>query len=157
VPRLAHKESTVLKEFREFIMRGNVLDLAIAVIIGGAFGKIVTSLVNDVIMPLIGMVVGGRTNFTDYFIALDGAAYESLQVARDAGAPVLAYGAFFTTVLDFLIVALVIFFMVRTFNRLKSAPPPPTPESTTQACPYCISTIPIKARRCPFCTSELSA
>jgi large conductance mechanosensitive channel len=145
----------MLKEFREFIMRGNVLDLAIAVIIGGAFGRIVTSLVNDLIMPLIGVVAGGRTNFTDYFIALDGGSYESLQAARDAAAPVFAYGAFITTVIDFVIIALVIFLIVRTANQLKKSPPPPTPESTTRPCPYCITIIPIQATRCPACTSEL--
>src|SRR5262245_818220 len=129
VTRTAHTgRQTMLKEFREFIMRGNVLDLAIGVIIGGAFAKIVTSLVNDIIMPIIGAVFGGRANFTDYFIALDGGTYESLQAARDLGAPVLAYGAFVTSVIDFVIIALVIFLIVRTANRLKRTPPPPTPE-----------------------------
>lgn len=124
----------MFKEFREFALRGNVMDLAIGVIIGGAFGKIVTSLVNDLIMPLVGLVMGGRTNFSDYFIALDRGAYASLQAARDAGAPVFAYGAFITTVLDFLIVALVIFMLVKAINafRRKEAEAPTTPPAPTR-------------------------
>lgn len=145
----------MLKEFREFIMRGNVLDLAIGVIIGAGFGKIVTSLVNDVLMPVIGLVIGGRTNFTDYFVALDGGTYASLQAARDAGAAVLAYGAFITTIIDFLIIACIIFMIVKTANRLRRTPPPAAP--STKECPYCLSTIAIQATRCPHCTSDLKA
>jgi large conductance mechanosensitive channel len=125
----------MFKEFREFALRGNVMDLAIGVIIGAAFGKIVTSLVNDLIMPLVGLLVGGRTNFSDYFIALDRGTYASLQAARDASAPVFAYGAFITAVLDFLIIALVIFMIVKAVNAFRrkeaetpSAPPAPTRE-----------------------------
>jgi large conductance mechanosensitive channel len=143
----------MLKEFREFVMRGNVLDLAVGVIIGGAFGKIVSSLVTDVIMPLIGLILGGRTNFTDYFVALNGQTYETLQAAKDAGAPVLAYGSFISVVIDFVIIAFVIFLVVKAAHSLKRQPTPATP--TTKECPHCFSTIAIKATRCPNCTSEL--
>ena len=143
----------MLKEFREFVMRGNVLDLAVGVIVGGAFGKIVSSLVTDVIMPLIGLILGGRANFTDYFIALNGQTYETLQAAKDAGAPVLAYGGFVTAVIDFVIIAFVIFLVVKAANTLKRQPPPAAP--TTKECPHCFSTIALKATRCPNCTSEL--
>lgn len=129
----------MLKEFRDFVMRGNVLDLAIAVIIGGAFGKIVASLVNDIIMPAIGLVTGG-VNFSE----------RSLTV----GVAVITWGVFVQTIIDFIIIALVIFLIVKTANKLKKAPPPADP--TTKECPYCISTIPIKATRCAHCTSELT-
>ena len=142
----------MLKEFKEFVMRGNVLDLAVAVIIGGAFGKIITSFVNDILMPPIGLLLGG-VNFADLFIALDGNAYESLEVATTAGAPTLNYGVFLNTVIDFLIVAFVIFLIVRTANRMKK--PEPAAEITTKDCPHCFTAIPIKATRCPNCTSQL--
>lgn len=123
------KEAKMFKEFREFAMRGNVLDLAVGVIIGGAFGKIVTSLVNDIIMPIIGFLLGGRINFIDFFVVLNGATYANLQEAKDAGAPVFAYGAFITTVIDFIIVAFVIFLLVKAANNLRkkqeAAPPAP--------------------------------
>lgn len=141
----------MLKEFRDFAMRGNVVDLAVAVIIGGAFGKIVTSFVNDIIMPPIGYMLGGA-DFTDLFISLNRQQYASLADAQAAGAPTVNYGLFINTVIDFLIVAAVIFLMVRVVNRLHRAP---TPEVTTKECPYCYSTIPLKATRCPYCTSEL--
>jgi large conductance mechanosensitive channel len=128
----------MLKEFREFAMRGNVMDLAIAVIIGGAFGKIVTSLVNDVLMPLIGLVLGG-INFSEQAI-----------VVREA---VIKWGAFVQSIIDFIIVAFVIFMLVRTMNRFKK--PEPAAAPTTKECPYCFSTIPLKATRCPNCTSQL--
>jgi len=142
----------MLKEFREFVMRGNVLDLAIAVIIGGAFGKIVTSFVNDVIMPPIGLLLGG-VDFTNLFIALDGNLYESLDVAKAAGAATINYGVFLNTVIDFIIVAFVIFLIIKSANKMKK--PAPTAEPTTKECPYCFSTIPIMATRCPNCTSQL--
>ena len=128
----------MLKEFKAFVMRGNVLDLAIAVIIGGAFGKIVSSLVNDILMPVIGLIIGG-VNFSE----------RSLTV----GAAVITWGVFVQTIIDFLIIAFVIFLIVKTANKLKKAPPPADP--TTKECPHCFSVIPIKATRCPHCTSEL--
>lgn len=145
----------MLKEFKDFVMRGNVLDLAVAVIIGGAFGKIVTSFVNDVLMPPIGLLLGG-VNFSDLFIPLDGQAYESLAAAQAAGAPTINYGVFLNTVIDFLIVAFVIFLVLRAANRMRkteSAPAPAAP--TTKECPHCFTTISIKATRCPNCTSQL--
>jgi large conductance mechanosensitive channel len=128
------KEARMFKEFREFAMRGNVLDLAVGVIIGGAFGKIVTSLVNDVIMPVIGFLFGGHLNFTDFFWVLNGASYANLQEARDAGAPVFAYGAFITTIIDFVIVAFIIFLIVKGANSLrrKQAETPPAPAALSK-------------------------
>jgi len=144
------------KEFKDFVMRGNVVDLAIAVIIGGAFGKIVTSLVNDVLMPPIGLLLG-KVNFSDLFIDLSGQGYTSLAAAQEAGAATINYGVFINTVLDFVVVAFVVFLLVRQVNRLKKAEEPAAPEApTTKECPYCCSEIPIKATRCPNCTSQLS-
>lgn len=143
----------MLKEFKEFAMRGNVLDLAIGVIIGGAFGKIVTSLVNDILMPPIGLLLG-QVNFGDLYIDLSGGNYESLSAAQAAGAATINYGLFLNTVIDFLIVALVIFLIVRQINRLQKPAPKPA-EPTTKECPYCLSAIPKKATRCPACTSAL--
>lgn len=142
----------MLKEFREFAVRGNVMDLAVAVIIGGAFGKIITSLVNDVLMPLIGLILGGL-NFSGLFIALDGESYATLEAAKTADAAILTYGIFIQAIVDFVIVAFVIFMLVRTMNRMKK--PQPAAEPTAKDCPYCFSTIPIKATRCPNCTSQL--
>ncbi len=131
----------MLKEFKEFVMRGNVLDLAVAVIIGGAFGKIVGSLVNDILMPLIGLVMGG-INFSE----------KSLTV----GAAVVKWGVFIQSVIDFPLVAFVIFLVVKAANSMKKTPPPaPAAAPTTKECPHCFSTISIKATRCPNCTSEL--
>jgi large conductance mechanosensitive channel len=132
----------MLKEFKDFVMRGNVLDLAVAVIIGGAFGKIVGSLVNDIIMPLIGLAMGG-VNFSELSITV--------------GEAVVKWGAFVQTVVDFLVIALVIFLVVRSANKMKKAPAPAAPvEPTTKECPECYSTISIKATRCPNCTSEIA-
>ena len=142
----------MFKEFRRFIMRGNVLDLAIGVIIGGAFGKIVTSLVNDIIMPPVGLLAG-KVDFTSLFINLSSTPYATLTEAQAAGAPTINYGLFFNTVIDFLIVALVVFVLVRQVNRLYPRPAPAAPD--TRECPYCLSTIPLKATRCAHCTSEL--
>ena len=142
----------MLKEFREFAMRGNVLDLAIAVIIGGAFGKIVTSFVNDILMPPIGLLLGG-VNFADLFISLNGQAYPSLADAVAAGAPTINYGVFLNTVIDFIIVAFVIFLIIRAMNRFKK--PAPAAAPTTKECPHCFTNIPLKATRCPNCTSQL--
>jgi len=144
---------SMMKEFREFAARGNVVDLAVGVIIGAAFGKIVTSLVNDIVMPPIGMIIG-RIDFKSLFVALNGQAYASLADAQKAGAPTINYGIFLNTILEFVIVAFVIFLMVRQINRLKTpAPAPPTEEA--RDCPFCVSRIPVKATRCPHCTSEL--
>jgi large conductance mechanosensitive channel len=142
----------MLKEFKEFALKGNMLDLAVAVIIGGAFGKIITSLVNDVIMPPIGLLLGG-INFADLYINLSGKAYPTLAAAKEAGAATLNYGLFLNTIIDFVIVALVIFLVVRAFNKLKK--PAPAPAVTTKVCPFCQTEIPLKAVRCPHCTSEL--
>jgi large conductance mechanosensitive channel len=142
----------MLKEFKEFIMKGNVIDLAVAVIIGAAFGKIVTSFTNDIIMPVIGMALG-KVNFTDLFIALDRKVYASLAVAQAAGAPTINYGVFINTIIDFLIIAFVIFLIIHSMKKLQKAPAPAAP--TTKECPYCFTQIPIPATRCPNCTSEL--
>jgi large conductance mechanosensitive channel len=145
----------VLSEFKKFIMRGNVLDLAIGVIIGAAFGKIVTSLVNDVLMPVIGLAAG-KMDFSNLFISLNGQHYDTLADAKKAAAPTLAYGLFVNTVIEFLIVAFVIFLIVRQVNRFMPAPPPPPPPAETKECPECLSTIALKARRCPQCTTVLA-
>lgn len=145
----------MLKEFKEFVMRGNVLDLAVAVIIGAAFGGVITSLVGDVIMPPIGLVTGGM-DFKDLFVSLNGQTYANLAAAKAAGAPVLAYGAFLNTVMNFLIVAFAIFILVKQANRFKKPAPAPAAPSTKD-CPRCAMSIPLKATRCPQCTSELSA
>jgi large conductance mechanosensitive channel len=142
----------MFKEFREFAMRGNVVDLAIGIIIGAAFGKIVTSLVNDMIMPPLGLILG-KVDFSNLFINLSGKSYGSLAEAKAAGAPTVNYGVFVNNVLDFVIVAFAVFLLVRGINRLKSAPPPATP--TTRGCPYCLTTIPLQATRCPACTSAI--
>jgi large conductance mechanosensitive channel len=146
------EEYPVLKEFKEFAFKGNMIDLAFAVIIGGAFGKIITSLVNDIIMPLIGQLLG-NVNFADLFISLNGTKYASLADAQAAGAATFNYGLFINTIIDFLIVAIVIFLIVRQINRMKKAPAPVAP--TTKECPHCFTQIPIPATRCPNCTSEL--
>ena len=142
----------MLKEFREFIMRGNVVDLAVGVIIGGAFGKIVSSLVSDIIMPPIGMLLNGM-DFSNLFISLTGQPYATLAEAEAAAAPTLNYGNFINAVIDFLIVGLVIFFLIRALNRLQR--PAPAAAPVTKECPHCFSTISIKATRCPNCTTQL--
>ena len=144
----------MLKEFREFVARGNVVDLAVGVIIGAAFGGVVTSLVNDVIMPPVGLLLNG-VNFKDLFISLNGKFYPSLAAAQTAGAPTINYGNFINTVIDFLIVALVIFLLVKGINRMKR--PAPAAAPSTKECPYCHTTIPLLATRCPNCTSEIAS
>lgn len=147
------KGKNFLLEFKKFASRGNVMDLAIGVVIGGAFGKIVTSMVNDLIMPLIS-VVAGKVDFKKLFISLDGNHYATLEAASAAKAPVLTYGAFLQSVVDFLIVAFVIFVAVRQINRFsKPQGAPPTP--TTKECPQCMSNIPLKATRCAYCTQPV--
>lgn len=143
----------LLKEFKEFAARGNVVDLAVAVIMGGAFGKIVSSVVNDIIMPPIGLLLG-NVNFSDLFVSLSG-TYSTLEEAKKAAAPTINYGIFLQAVLDFVIVAFVVFILVKQINRLKRGDVPPPP--ATKDCPFCISVIPDKATRCPSCTSDLKA
>jgi large conductance mechanosensitive channel len=143
----------MLKEFKEFALRGNVLDMAIGIIIGVAFGKIITSLVNDIIMPPIGLLLG-RVNFADLYLTLGGQSYPSLAAAKAAGAATINYGAFLNTILDFVIVAFAMFLIVKQVNR--TFPPAPV-EATTRECPFCMSQIPIKATRCPNCTSQIAA
>lgn len=147
----------MLKEFREFIARGNVIDLAVGVVIGAAFGKIVTSLVEGLIMPPIGMVTG-RVDFASMFYVLDPSkgAPASLAEAKAKGVPVIAYGQFINDVITFLIVAFVIFLVVKQYNHLKSKQASDK-APTTKDCPYCLSTIPLKATRCAHCTVELKA
>lgn len=140
------------KEFKEFAMKGNVIDLAVGVIIGGAFGAIVNSLVNDVIMPFVGVLTGG-IDFSNWFIALDGKHYESLAKAKE-NAPTLAYGSFISAVVNFLIIAFSIFIVIRQLNKFRKKTPAPQPV-TTKACPFCKSSIHIDAVRCPSCTSVL--
>ncbi|MEE9618257.1 MAG: large conductance mechanosensitive channel protein MscL [Anaerolineae bacterium] len=146
----------MLQEFKEFTMRGNVLDMAIGVIIGAAFGKIITSFVNDILMPPIGLLLG-RVDFSNLFVNLSGQPYGSLEEAQAAGAATINYGLFLNTVLDFIIVAFVVFLLIRRVNRLKREPEALPAEPTTKECPYCLSTVPLKATRCPHCTSELRA
>lgn len=140
-------------EFKEFAVKGNVVDMAVGVIVGGAFGKIVTSFVNDLIMPLIGKVTGG-TDFTQLYLPLDGNTYATLEEAQAATAT-LAYGSFLTQVLDFLIIAAVIFFALKALMKLKKPAAPVEEAPTTKICPFCKMEIPIDATRCGHCTSQL--
>jgi large conductance mechanosensitive channel len=149
------KGAHMLKDFKEFVMRGNVLDLAIAVIIGAAFGGIVTSMVNDIVMPPVGLLLG-RVDFKDLFIALNGQSYPTLAAAKAAAAPVIAYGQFLNTVINFLIIAFVIFMIVRQASKLQRKPAAAA-APITKDCTYCCTAIPIAAKRCPNCTSDLRA
>lgn len=142
----------MLREFKEFVMRGNVLDLAVAVVIGGAFGKIISSFVEDVLMPPIGLALG-NVDFSNLFINLSGKDYPSVAAAKAAGAATLNYGIFFNHVINFVIIAFAIFIVVKQAARLKK-PAPAAPQSTKD-CPHCLSAIPIKATRCAHCTSDL--
>ena len=137
------------KEFRDFAMRGNVVDLAIGIIIGAAFGKIVTSFVNDILMPPLGLILG-KVDFSNLFVNLSGHDYASLPEAKAAGAPTLNYGVFINNVLDFVIVAFAVFLLVRTINRMRREPAP-----STRPCPYCLTPIPLEAKRCSACTSNV--
>jgi large conductance mechanosensitive channel len=142
--------------FREFAMRGNVMDLAVGIVIGAAFGKIITSLVNDIIMPPIGLLLG-RVDFANLFINLSGQSFASLAEARAAGAPTINYGVFLNTVIDFVIVAFAIFLLVRFINRLTHQADAAPAAPTSRECPFCMSSIPLRATRCPQCTSNLQA
>jgi large conductance mechanosensitive channel len=144
----------MLKEFKEFAMRGNVLDMAVGIIIGAAFGKIITSFVGDILMPPIGLLLG-KVDFSSLFLNLSAKSYDTLAAAKAAGAATLNYGLFLNSVTDFLIVAFVVFLLVRQVNRWK-APAAVAAPSTTD-CPYCCMTVPSKATRCPHCTSGLRA
>jgi large conductance mechanosensitive channel len=143
---------TMLKEFRDFVARGNVIELAVGVILGVAFGKVVASAVNDLIMPPIGMAIGG-VDFTNLFVSLNGQYYPSIAAAEAAGAPTINYGRFLNTSFEFLIVAFAVFLMVKQINRLKGPAPAP---AETRDCPFCVSRIPVRATRCPFCTADLT-
>jgi large conductance mechanosensitive channel len=145
----------MFQEFKQFAMRGNVVDLAVGVIIGAAFGAIVNSLVTDVIMPPIGLLAGGL-DFKDLFISLNNQTYPTLDAAKKAGAPVIAYGVFLNTIVNFLIVAFAIFLLVKQVNRFQKPAPAAAPPATKE-CPYCYTAIPVKAVRCPACTSELAS
>ncbi len=149
--------SSMAREFREFVARGNVLDLAVGIIIGAAFNGIVNSLVNDIVMPPLGFILG-RVNFSDLFINLSNKPYASVADAKAAGAPTINYGMFINSVINFIIIALVVFLMVKTINKLQRKPKDAAPSTpTTKTCPYCATTIPITATRCPNCTSQLDA
>ena len=144
----------MFKEFKAFAMRGNVLDMAVGIIIGAAFGRIITSFVSDIIMPPLGLIIG-KVDFSSLFFNISGTSYPTLAQAKAAGAATINYGVFLNTVLDFLIVALVIFLLVRQVNRWGKPAPAAVP--TTKECPYCVTAIPLKATRCPACTSEVRA
>jgi len=144
----------MIKEFKEFIMRGNVLDLAVGIVIGAAFAAIINSLVNDIIMPPIGFLLGG-VNFADLFISLDGQEYQSLVAAQDAGAATINYGLFINAIITFLIVAFIIFLIIKGVNRMQREEEEVPAEPTTKECPFCLSEIALEASRCPQCTSQL--
>ena len=147
----------MLKEFKEFALKGNMMDMAIGIIIGGAFGTIIKSLVDDILMPPLGMLTGG-IDFTNKFVVLrEGAAaaapYGTLAAAKEAGATVVSYGSFISNLISFLILAFAVFLMVKGMNRLRNQSPPPPP--STKECPRCLGNVPLKATRCPYCTSEI--
>ncbi len=144
----------MFSEFKKFVMRGNVMDLAVGVIIGAAFGKIVDSLVSDLIMPVVG--VFGKADFSSLFISLDGKEYATLADAKKAAAPVLAYGSFINAVVNFLILAFIIFMIVKAVNKLMPAPEPPPAGPATKECPECTTAIPLRAKRCPQCTAVVA-
>jgi large conductance mechanosensitive channel len=147
----------MLKEFRAFMLRGNVIDLAIGIIIGAAFSGVVNSLVNDILMPPFGFLLGG-VDFSNLFFALDGVAYESLAAAKEAGAPTINYGLFFNTIINFIIVGLAMFVVIKQMNFLMRLRRPGASQTAeTKSCPYCLSTIHIRATRCPYCTSAVEA
>jgi large conductance mechanosensitive channel len=145
----------MLKEFKEFAMRGNVLDMAVGIIIGAAFGQIVTSFVADILMPPIGRLLG-HVDFSNLFVSLSGESYPTIAAAKAAGAATVNYGLFLNTVINFLIVAFAVFLLVRQVNRF-APKPAPAAAPATRDCPYCLSAVPLKATRCPHCTSELRA
>jgi len=143
----------MLKEFKEFAVRGNAIDLAVGIIIGAAFGKIVTSLVNDIIMPPIGLMLG-KVNFKDLFINLSGQDFPNLAAAQAAGAPTVNYGVFLNAIIDFVLVAFAVFLLIKQVNRLNR--PAPAAAPTTRDCPHCLMTIPLNAKRCGHCTGQVA-
>lgn len=145
----------LIKEFKEFAVKGNVIDLAVGVIIGGAFNKIVSSLVNDVVMPPIGMLFG-KVDFTNLFFTLGKEEYKTLSEAKEAGAATINYGVFINNIIQFLITAFVIFLVIRQINKMKRKEEKKTEQPTTKECPYCITSIPLKATKCPNCTTSLN-
>jgi large conductance mechanosensitive channel len=147
------KDAVMIKEFKEFIQRGNVIDLAVGVILGTAFGKIISSLVNDIIMPPIGLLLG-KVDFSNMFALLSGGSYKTLQEAQNAGAVTINYGIFLNNIVEFVIIAFTLFFVIRQVNRLPKAKPSPA-EPNIKLCPHCYTEIPIQATRCPHCTSNL--
>jgi len=147
--------SNLWKEFREFAIRGNVIDLAVGVVIGAAFGKIVTSFVNDVLMPPLGLLLG-RVDFSNLFLNLSSQHYATLAEAKQAGAATLNYGLFINTLIDFTIVAFAVFLLIQQVNRLTRHITTAAPEAATRSCPYCLTIIPLPATRCPSCTSHLA-
>jgi large conductance mechanosensitive channel len=146
------EDSAMLEEFRQFIRRGNVVDLAVAVVIGAAFGKIVTSFVDDILMPPIGVALG-NVDFSNLFINLSGKEYASVAAAKAAGAATLNYGIFINSILNFIIIAFAVFLLVRQINRMQT--PAPAPAAATKDCPYCLTPVPVKAVKCAHCTSEI--
>ena len=147
----------MLKEFKEFAMKGNVLDMAVGIIIGAAFGKIVTSLVSDLLTPPLGKLMG-NVDFSNLFISLSAEHYSTLEAAKAAGVATINYGVFINAIIDFIIVAFAVFMLVKQVNRFRKAPEPAAPAAPTEKeCPFCISMIPIKATRCPHCTSDMEA
>ncbi len=147
----------MLEEFKKFILRGNAVDMAVGIIVGAAFGKIVASLVNDILMPPIGLLLGG-IDFSDLFLDLSGQSHPTLKAAEEAGAPVIKYGVFLNTVIEFLIIAFAIFLMIQAINRITEAGRQKTEDEapTVKTCPECLSEVPAEARRCRYCTSEIS-
>ena len=143
---------SVLTEFKEFAMKGNVLDMAVGIIIGAAFGKIISSFVSDILMPPLGLLLG-KVNFANLFFTLSGASFQTLDEAKKAGAVTMNYGIFINTCIDFLLVAFAVFLLVKQVNRMRK--PAPAAAVTTKDCPFCASAIPLKATRCPLCTSEI--
>lgn len=144
----------MLKDFKAFVMRGNVLDMAVGIVIGAAFGKIISSFVEDILMPPIGLLLG-RVDFSNLFVSLTGQAYTTVAAAKAAGAPTLNYGLFLNTMLNFLILAFAIFLLIRQMSRWQS--PAEVPPRTTRDCPFCCTAVSLKATRCPHCTSDLRA
>lgn len=151
---MAEEKQGFIKEFKEFAVKGNAVDLAIGVIIGAAFGAVVNSVVKDIIMPVIGRVLG-NSDFSNFFVSLSGTKYATLAEAQAAGAPTLNYGLFINALIGFIIVAFVLFMIVKSMNKMRKAEEA-EPEPSVRDCPFCVTSIPLKATRCPACTSELS-